>query len=207
MPLGFGLLSGSAGARACVRGAPGPWRSGALLAPAALGPGLQRLTQFSPFLQPNKVVVVLNGRYAGHKAVVVKNFDEGTSSRPYGHALVCGIANYPRKARPCCATPTLAAASDARPRPGPSRRARLIWAQAASMPPFRAVWGVTLRRPLLSSLQITKQMTKQKQDKKSKIKARAPQRAGCSAAGPRALRRQLARSASPRLWRDRQAQR
>jgi hypothetical protein len=45
------------------------------------------------------VVVVLNGRYAGHKAVVVKNFDEGTSSRPYGHALVCGIANYPRKAR------------------------------------------------------------------------------------------------------------
>ena len=49
--------------------------------------------------QPNKVVVVLNGRYAGHKAVVVKNFDEGTTSRPYGHALVCGIANYPRKAR------------------------------------------------------------------------------------------------------------
>lgn len=46
------------------------------------------------------MVVVLNGRYAGHKAVVVKNFDEGTSSRPYGHALVCGIANYPRKARP-----------------------------------------------------------------------------------------------------------
>ena len=45
------------------------------------------------------MVVVLNGRYAGHKAVVVKNFDEGTSSRPYGHALVCGIANYPRKAR------------------------------------------------------------------------------------------------------------
>jgi hypothetical protein len=49
--------------------------------------------------QANKVVVVLHGRYAGHKAVIVKNFDEGTSSRPYGHALVCGIANYPRKAR------------------------------------------------------------------------------------------------------------
>ena len=41
--------------------------------------------------------MLLHGRYAGHKAVIVKNFDEGTTSRPYGHALVCGIANYPRK--------------------------------------------------------------------------------------------------------------
>ena len=49
--------------------------------------------------QPNKVVVCLHGRYAGHKAVIVKNFDEGTTTRPYGHALVCGIANYPRKVR------------------------------------------------------------------------------------------------------------
>ena len=46
---------------------------------------------------PAQVVVVLNGRYAGRKAVIVKNYDDGTSSRPYGHALVCGIANYPRK--------------------------------------------------------------------------------------------------------------
>ena len=43
------------------------------------------------------MVVVLNGRYAGRKAVIVKNFDEGTTSRPYGHALVVGINNYPRK--------------------------------------------------------------------------------------------------------------
>jgi large subunit ribosomal protein L27e len=43
------------------------------------------------------VVVVLQGRYAGKKAVVVKNYDEGTSSRPYGHALVCGLSTYPRK--------------------------------------------------------------------------------------------------------------
>lgn len=47
--------------------------------------------------QTNKVVVVLNGRYAGRKAVIVKSFDEGTTSRPYGHALVVGIDNYPRK--------------------------------------------------------------------------------------------------------------
>merc|ERR1712086_60040 len=49
------------------------------------------------FLKANKVVVCLQGRYAGRKAVIVKNFDEGTSSRPYGHALVTGIATYPRK--------------------------------------------------------------------------------------------------------------
>merc|ERR1712216_266202 len=49
------------------------------------------------FLKANKVVVVLQGRYAGKKAVIVKNYDEGTSSRPYGHALVCGLATYPRK--------------------------------------------------------------------------------------------------------------
>ena len=49
--------------------------------------------------QANKVVVVLQGRYAGKKAVVVKNYDEGTSSRPYGHALVCGLSTYPRKVR------------------------------------------------------------------------------------------------------------
>ena len=41
--------------------------------------------------------MVLQGRYAGKKAVIVKNYDEGTSSRPYGHALVCGLATYPRK--------------------------------------------------------------------------------------------------------------
>jgi large subunit ribosomal protein L27e len=45
------------------------------------------------------VVVLLHGRYAGHKAVIVKNFDEGQNGRTYGHALVCGIANYPKKAR------------------------------------------------------------------------------------------------------------
>merc|ERR1711998_310820 len=49
------------------------------------------------FLKSNKVVVLLNGRYAGRKAVIVKNFDDGTSGRQYGHALVAGIATYPRK--------------------------------------------------------------------------------------------------------------
>merc|ERR1712060_459533 len=49
------------------------------------------------FMKSNKVVICLNGRYAGKKAVIVKSYDEGTAGRPYGHALVCGIVNYPRK--------------------------------------------------------------------------------------------------------------
>merc|ERR1712036_197274 len=31
------------------------------------------------------------------KAVIVKNHDEGTSGRRYGHALVCGLSKEPRK--------------------------------------------------------------------------------------------------------------
>merc|ERR1711953_775077 len=49
------------------------------------------------FLKSGKVVIVLNGRYAGKKAVIVKNFDEGDAAHPYGHALVAGIERYPRK--------------------------------------------------------------------------------------------------------------
>merc|ERR1712166_161183 len=51
------------------------------------------------FLKANKVIVMLSGRFAGRKAVIVKNFDDGTPQRPYGHALVCGIAKYPRKVK------------------------------------------------------------------------------------------------------------
>ncbi|TPX33355.1 hypothetical protein SmJEL517_g03786 [Synchytrium microbalum] len=49
------------------------------------------------FLKPNKVVIILHGRYAGKKAVIVKNSDEGTSARPYPHAVVVGIEKYPLK--------------------------------------------------------------------------------------------------------------
>jgi len=49
------------------------------------------------FLKPGKVVLVLTGRYAGKKAVIVKNHDEGTTARPYGHATVVGLSKEPRK--------------------------------------------------------------------------------------------------------------
>jgi large subunit ribosomal protein L27e len=44
-----------------------------------------------------KVVIILNGKFAGRKAVVVKAFDDGAKDRKFGHALVVGIDRYPRK--------------------------------------------------------------------------------------------------------------
>ncbi|XWS30938.1 hypothetical protein CRYUN_Cryun23aG0033900 [Craigia yunnanensis] len=49
------------------------------------------------FLKPNKVVIVLRGRFARRKAVIVKSFDAGTRDRPYGDCLVAGIKKYPSK--------------------------------------------------------------------------------------------------------------
>jgi large subunit ribosomal protein L27e len=48
-------------------------------------------------MKSGKVVLVLGGRFAGRKAIIVKNYDEGTSEKPYGHALVAGVDRYPRK--------------------------------------------------------------------------------------------------------------
>nr|QBH73516.1 60S ribosomal protein L27e [Brunneria borealis] len=48
-------------------------------------------------MKAGKVVLVLSGRYAGKKAIVMRNFDDGTSDKQYGHALVAGIDRYPRK--------------------------------------------------------------------------------------------------------------
>eukprot|EP00971_Amphidinium_carterae_P025460 502495-Amphidinium_carterae.2 len=64
------------------------------------------------FIKAGRVVVLLQGRYSGKKvtnafsvqcpcfeAIVVKTYDEGTkaSARPFGHCLVAGVENAPRK--------------------------------------------------------------------------------------------------------------
>lgn len=49
------------------------------------------------FMKSGKVVLVLGGKYAGRKAIIVKNYDDGTQDRQYGHALVAGIDKYPLK--------------------------------------------------------------------------------------------------------------
>ncbi|KAG9438926.1 hypothetical protein H6P81_019091 [Aristolochia fimbriata] len=49
------------------------------------------------FLKPGKAVVLLQGRFAGRKAVIIRSFDDGTRDRPYGHCLIAGISKYPKK--------------------------------------------------------------------------------------------------------------
>merc|ERR1719484_182297 len=49
------------------------------------------------FIKAGRVVVLLNGRFAGKKAIVVKTFDDGSKARSFGHALVAGIEKPPLK--------------------------------------------------------------------------------------------------------------
>jgi len=49
------------------------------------------------FIKPGKVVIVLSGRFAGKKAIVVKTYDDGSRDREFGHCLVAGIDRYPLK--------------------------------------------------------------------------------------------------------------
>jgi len=48
-------------------------------------------------LKAGKVVILLTGRYAGKKAVVIKTQDDGTADRAYGFCIVAGIDKYPLK--------------------------------------------------------------------------------------------------------------
>ncbi|AAS53784.1 AFR413Cp [Eremothecium gossypii ATCC 10895] len=47
------------------------------------------------FLKAGKVAVVVRGRYAGKKVVIIKPHDDGTKAHQFGHALVAGIERYP----------------------------------------------------------------------------------------------------------------
>ncbi|KAJ2849322.1 60S ribosomal protein L27B [Coemansia brasiliensis] len=67
------------------------------------------------FLRGGKVVILLQGRYAGKKAVIVKNFDEGTAERPYPHAIVAGIERYPLKVTRAMSNKKVAARSRVKP--------------------------------------------------------------------------------------------
>ncbi|CAE7660603.1 RPL27B [Symbiodinium sp. KB8] len=48
-------------------------------------------------LKPGRVVVILAGRYAGRKGVVLNAYDKGRGDRKFGHALIAGIDRYPRR--------------------------------------------------------------------------------------------------------------
>ena len=49
------------------------------------------------FIKPSRVVLLLQGRQAGKKAVIVKAYDEGTDAKPFPHAVVAGVERVPRK--------------------------------------------------------------------------------------------------------------
>merc|ERR1719197_224334 len=49
------------------------------------------------FLKTGKVVIILQGKYAGKKAVIAKTYDEGMGDRHYGHCIVAGVARAPLK--------------------------------------------------------------------------------------------------------------
>ena len=98
----------AAGANLCVGSGASQLILPLLVVGLSLAPGLTALvpvvprdarvaTEMGKFMKPGKVVLVLAGRYSGRKAVIVKNIDDGTSDRPYSHALVAGIDRYPRK--------------------------------------------------------------------------------------------------------------
>ena len=46
-------------------------------------------------MKPGRVVILLAGRRAGKKAVIVKQFDEGKKGRTFSHALVAGVERPP----------------------------------------------------------------------------------------------------------------
>uniref|UniRef100_A0A7S1Y969 60S ribosomal protein L27 n=1 Tax=Sexangularia sp. CB-2014 TaxID=1486929 RepID=A0A7S1Y969_9EUKA len=49
------------------------------------------------FIKAGKVVIVLKGRYAGKKAVVVAKKDDGHKGVKYPHAIIAGIEKEPRR--------------------------------------------------------------------------------------------------------------
>ena len=46
-------------------------------------------------MKPGRIVILLAGRRAGKKAVIVKQFDDGKKGRPFSHALVAGVERAP----------------------------------------------------------------------------------------------------------------
>jgi large subunit ribosomal protein L27e len=49
------------------------------------------------FYKPGKIVVVLNGRFAGRKGIIVKSNYESVKDRKYPHCMVVGLSHGPRK--------------------------------------------------------------------------------------------------------------
>merc|ERR1712232_451719 len=59
--------------------------------------GGSKMSGESGVLESGKIVILLQGRFAGHKAVIVRAYPSGTKKRPFPHAMVAGVDRYPLK--------------------------------------------------------------------------------------------------------------
>merc|ERR1712087_1101396 len=57
----------------------------------------QATTSKARIMKYGRLVILLSGRYAGRKAVIVKVHDDQNAGRKFPHALVAGIDRYPRR--------------------------------------------------------------------------------------------------------------
>eukprot|EP00585_Thalassiosira_rotula_P023389 CAMPEP_0196255152 /NCGR_PEP_ID=MMETSP0913-20130531/55171_1 /TAXON_ID=49265 /ORGANISM="Thalassiosira rotula, Strain GSO102" /LENGTH=207 /DNA_ID=CAMNT_0041542603 /DNA_START=273 /DNA_END=896 /DNA_ORIENTATION=+ len=65
--------------------------------PQSLSRKQQRIDKMA-IIKSGKVVIILAGRHAGKKAVVIKNVEDGNADdKRFSHCLVAGIARGPRK--------------------------------------------------------------------------------------------------------------
>ncbi|KAK0549893.1 60S ribosomal protein L27B [Tilletia horrida] len=65
--------------------------------------------------KPGKVAVVLQGRHAGKKVVVIKQYDDGSKERAYPFVLAAGIERYPLKVTKSMGAKKLAKRSKVKP--------------------------------------------------------------------------------------------
>jgi len=49
------------------------------------------------FMKSGRVAIVLRGRFAGRKVVILQANDEGTKDHPFPHAFVAGVDKYPKR--------------------------------------------------------------------------------------------------------------
>lgn len=77
-------------------------------------------------MKSGKVVLVLSGRFAGRKAIIVKAYDEGSSDRAYSHALIAGIDKYPRRVKKGMGKKKIANRSQLRPFVGVASYSNLL---------------------------------------------------------------------------------